>query len=550
MLYQSQARQASLMMETVRSSGWNAYQAHIELLKTETAFAKSALAPSEAGLQALHLRLEILRSRLPLLYTSGDGHLLRSVIDTEPQVREYEAKLDQLLDVVETLDAEDDKTAARLHELSSGVLEPLGRLLHATLVQAIGYNQEVFEREKELARAPGVVPLVLLFISGAALGLLLFVQARSDRFRLNQIVEAQATLKAMEENLRAVIQSVPACMLVVDPVDDKVSFFNSSAAVLISTSADDPGWQRLVRAARDAANDMTARQWGYLSVTHTLPDGQIVSLRGSFCDVLWQERPQQLLVLVDMNQVRNAEFQVVQATKLAALGEMATAIAHELNQPLAVIKMAVANAKRLLEPVEGGEPVVGKLDRISAQVDRAKRITDQVRRYGRMPTEPRQTFGLRNAVELAMGFVTEQFRAADIHLSIQTDVSPDVAIFGEPTMFEQVIVNLLINAHDAFETSASVRPRAVRVTLQSEDERARIEVQDNAGGVSPDILERLFEPFATTKSADKGTGLGLSLARSVVRDMDGTISVENVDGGARFVIMLPTANVCAVRDAA
>lgn len=549
MLYVSQARQAGLLTATVRSSGWVAYQAHIELVKTEAALGTLSVVPTEQGLKALGMRLEILRSRLPLLYSSDEGRLLRGVLDIEPQVRDFELKLDHILDEVDHLDAEDGDTATRLRDLRA-TLEPLGRLLHSTLMQTVAYNQEIFRREKELAQATGVVPLVLLFISGAALALLLFLQARSDRLRLNQLVAAQSTLKAMEENMRAVIQSVPACMLVIDPLDDTVSFFNSSAAALISTSPEDPGWQRLVRGARDAANDMSGRQWGYLSMAYTRPDGAIVSLRGSFCEVLWQQRPQQLLVLVDTTRVRNAELQVMQAAKLATLGEMATAIAHELNQPLAVIKMAVANAKRLLEPLQGGEAVAVKLDRISAQVDRAKRITDQVRRYGRMPTEQHQLFSLRNAVEMAMGFVTEQFRAAEIHLSIQGDLSTEVAVFGEQTMFEQVVVNLLVNAHDAFEESSSNQARAVRVTVRREDEQAFVEIQDNAGGISPDMLARLFEPFATTKSAEKGTGLGLSLARSVVRDMGGAISGDNVEGGARFVISLPTALASTVRDAA
>ncbi|WP_369808530.1 sensor histidine kinase [Ancylobacter radicis] len=549
LLYVSQAQQGALLTATVRSSGWVAYQARLELLKTEAAFARTSVIPTEDGLRTLSMRLEILRSRLPLLYNSDEGRLLRGVLDIQPQVQDYEIKVDRVLDEVETLDPEDGNTVRRLQELQT-TLEPLGQLLHSTLMQSVAYNQELFRREKELAQTPGVVPLVLLFISGAALALLLFLQARGDRLRLDQLMEAQSALGAMEENLRAVIQSVPACMLVIDPADDTVTFFNSSAAAFISTSADDPGWQRLVRGARDAARAVNGNQWGYLSMAYTRPDGEVVSLRGSFCEVLWQQRPQLLLVLVDTTRVRNAELQVMQAAKLATLGEMATAIAHELNQPLAVIKMAVANAKRLLEPLTGGEPVAVKLDRISAQVDRAKRITDQVRRYGRMPTEQQQLFSLRNAVEMAMGFVTEQFRSADIRLSIQAEVPPELAVFGEQTMFEQVIVNLLVNAHDAFESGPANRARAVRVTVRSEDDRARVEVQDNAGGIAPEILARLFEPFATTKPTEKGTGLGLSLARSVVRDMGGSIVGENIENGARFVISLPTSIAFVSRDAA
>lgn len=549
MLYVSQARQGALLAATVRSSGWVAYQAHLELVKTEAAFAKTSIVPTADGLAQLRMRLEILRSRLPLLYNSDEGRLLRGVLDIEPQVRDYEMRVDRILAEVESLDPEEGDTGQHLRDLGE-TLEPLGRLLHGTLMQTVAYNQEIFRRERELSRTPGVVPLVLLFISGASLAMLLFFQARSDRLRLDQLVAAQTALAAMEENLRAVIQSVPASMVVINPVDDSVSFFNSTAATLISPDLEDPGWRRLVRSARDSSNDVNGRQWGYLSMAYTRPDGAIVSLRGSFCDVIWEQRPQQLLVLVDTTRVRNAELQLMQAAKLATLGEMATAIAHELNQPLAVIKMAVANAKRLLDSMEGGEPVTVKLDRISAQVDRAKRITDQVRRYGRMPTEQQQLFSLRNSVETAMGFVADQYRAADIRLLINAEVAPELSVFGEPTMFEQVIVNLLVNAHDAFESGRTIRAPVVRVGIRQCGEMALVEVQDNAGGISGDMLNRLFEPFATTKPADKGTGLGLSLARSVIRDMGGVITGENVDGGARFSITLPTSTASLSRDAA
>ncbi|OYY82643.1 MAG: hypothetical protein B7Y61_11370 [Rhizobiales bacterium 35-66-30] len=121
-------------------------------------------------------------------------------------------------------------------------------------------------------------------------------------------------------------------------------------------------------------------------------------------------------------------------------------------------------------------------------------------------------------------------------------MSPDVMVVGEQTMFEQLIVNLLVNARDACESrpSASLgHPPRVIVHCRAEDDRVLIEVDDNAGGIAPDILPHLFEAFTTTKPADKGTGLGLSLSRTVVRDMGGTISAANLAEGARFTVDLP-----------
>jgi C4-dicarboxylate-specific signal transduction histidine kinase len=129
-----------------------------------------------------------------------------------------------------------------------------------------------------------------------------------------------------------------------------------------------------------------------------------------------------------------------------------------------------------------------------------------------------------------------------VKLELELTLEDGVRVCGEQTMFEQVIVNLLINARDAFEAvREKVEPAvSVRSTL-AEGGSVRIEVTDNAGGIREDILGRLFEPFTTSKPVDKGTGLGLSLARTVVRDMGGSIAAANADGGARFTIVLPVA---------
>ncbi len=547
MLYVTQTRNRSLMTQTIRSSGWVAYQAQIEFVKADAALAYAAVALDESALAATELRLEILRSRLPLLYNSDEGRVLREVIDLEKPVHEAETLLDTLMDRLPAASPIDPNARETLLAIQKD-MAPIGATLKRILMESVAYNQEIFRRERALAEAPGMVPLLLLFVSGTCLALVLLLQSRRDRLRLDAIVAAQKTVVAMEENLRAIIEAIPACMIVINPQDDSVSFVNSAASTLVNMPLDHPEWRRLVHAAFQAAMDSSGDRWGMLNMSYARMTGDITSLRGSLCRVIWEGRPQLLLVLVDITRVRSAELQVMQAAKLATLGEMATAIAHELNQPLAVIRMAVANANRLLGQIEGGEAVAGKLDRISAQVDRAKRITDQVRRYGRMPSEETEPFPLRHAIDLAMSFVADHYRSSNIRLALEADIAADTLVIGEQTMFEQVMVNLLVNARDAFEDYAARSLRAVVVRVRVREDVAVIEVEDNAGGIAEEIMPRLFEPFSTTKPADKGTGLGLSIARSVIRDMNGAIHAENVPGGARFVITLPLVH--AARSAA
>ncbi|MBS7538416.1 sensor histidine kinase [Ancylobacter lacus] len=547
MLYVTQTRNRSLMTQTIRSSGWVAYQAELEYVKADSALAVAAIAPNADALAAAELRLEILRSRLPLLYNSDEGRVLRDVIDLEKPVHAAETLLDGLMDRLPAISPTDPGAAETLLAIQKD-MAPIGTTLKRILMESVAYNQEIFRRERALAEAPGMVPLLLLFVSGTCLALVLLLQSRRDRLRLDAIVAAQKTVIAMEENLRAIIEAMPACMIVINPQDDSVSFVNSAASALVNLPLDHAEWRRLVHAAFQAAIDSSGDRWGMLNMSYARISGDITSLRGSLCRVIWEGRPQLLLVMVDVSRVRRAELQVMQAAKLATLGEMATAIAHELNQPLAVIRMAVANANRLLTQIEGGELVAGKLDRISAQVDRAKRITDQVRRYGRMPSEENEPFPLRHAVDLAMSFVADHYRSANIRLALEADIAADTLVMGEQTMFEQVIVNLLVNARDAFESSGVRTARSVVVRVRVHEDEAVIEVEDNAGGIAEEVMPRLFEPFSTTKPTEKGTGLGLSIARSVIRDMHGTIGAENVAGGARFVIALPLRH--AARNAA
>ncbi|MPT21813.1 MAG: hypothetical protein E2577_01700, partial [Starkeya sp.] len=263
LVYVLQTRQQAFLTATIRSSGWVAYQAQLEFVKTQAEFAKLAIVPSTLGMDKLMLRLELLRSRLPLLYDSDEGRVLSDIVDTRGPTQIFEARLDQIIDEVGKLDPEDGGTARELKRLSQQ-LEPLGEALQTILMQSVAYNQEIFQRERAMAQRPGALPLVMLFVSGACLAAVLILQARRDRLRLNEVREAQAALAAMEENLRAVIQAVPACVVVADPDTDKVNFINPSAAALVSPSLDDPAWPRFVRAIRAAAGEPDTRRWGAL----------------------------------------------------------------------------------------------------------------------------------------------------------------------------------------------------------------------------------------------------------------------------------------------
>ena len=249
--------------------------------------------------------------------------------------------------------------------------------------------------------------------------------------------------------------------------------------------------------------------------------------------------------ITELNKVRveqekerkEASAQIIHASKLATLGEMATSVAHELNQPLNVIRMAAGNSRRRMAKGSADtEYLTDKLERIEGQTARAAAIIEHMRMFGRKAEEHSEAVDPRAVVTNALDLMGEQLRLSGIE--IVTDFRENCPfVLGHPIQMEQVILNLLTNASDAM----AGKPGAARITLSVfEDERGvRITSEDTGGGIPEDVITRIFEPFYTTKEMGKGTGLGLSVSYGIVRDMSGSIIAENIQDGARFTIMLP-----------
>lgn len=243
---------------------------------------------------------------------------------------------------------------------------------------------------------------------------------------------------------------------------------------------------------------------------------------------------------------REAQAQLIQASKLATLGEMASGIAHELNQPLTVVAVAAENSLLGIEEDECDRDFLrGKLETIVRQTRRMGGIVNHMRQFSRKENKPLESFDPLEAVAGAVGLISEQFRTVGVRL--EQDLPATCRnVSGHPMQLEQVVLNLLTNARDAVlgESAASGAgayvPR-VRVSVVDDNRRRLvvISVADNGGGISEEALERVFDPFFTTKTDGQGTGLGLSISYSIVDAMGGRLEVKNTDGGAVFRIILP-----------
>ncbi|PAU88172.1 PAS domain-containing sensor histidine kinase [Pseudomonas sp. WN033] len=245
----------------------------------------------------------------------------------------------------------------------------------------------------------------------------------------------------------------------------------------------------------------------------------------------------------DNTEVHQARQQLYQSAKMATLGEMATGLAHEINQPLNVMRMALANMfKRLESDSLTPDYLREKLERVEAQVTRAAKIVDHVRIFGRRSDVEGTLFDPAKAVEGALSLVLEGLDKHSVELQVEVPVLPSVAGHGD--RLEQVLINLLLNAQYVVvqrrEQEPGFQPR-IRVQGEVHGRGVRLCVEDNGGGIEPGMLERIFEPFVTTKPVGKGTGLGLSVSYGIITQMRGRLWACNTDEGASFVIELPAA---------
>ena len=231
-------------------------------------------------------------------------------------------------------------------------------------------------------------------------------------------------------------------------------------------------------------------------------------------------------------ELRVAEQTVQQASKLAALGEMSAGVSHELNQPLAAMKTYLAGARLLLERDRGDEALTS-FQRIDDLLDRMGTITRQLKSYARKGGEAFEPVDLRVALSGALTMMEPQLRNRRVRLQRSIPREP-VVVYCDRIRLEQVIINLIRNAMDA---TKSVRDPSIELVVDSLS-HAHLSVRDNGPGV-PD-LEKLFEPFWTTKGPGEGTGLGLAISSGIIADFGGRLTAHNRDGGgAVFDVDLP-----------
>lgn len=239
-------------------------------------------------------------------------------------------------------------------------------------------------------------------------------------------------------------------------------------------------------------------------------------------------------------ELHEKQQQIVQASKLASIAELAMGVAHEINNPLNNILLLASNGiETLMSSASGSEKLLANLRHIQEEVQRAGKIVNHLRAFAGDAARGSEPIGVNSVVKDACSFLHEQLRYHGIVLTLEL-AKPEPIILGSAIQLEQVLINLIANARDAMESKAH---KSIMVTTRRRDTVAEIIVRDTGVGIAADIQARLFDPFFTTKDVGKGTGLGLSVCYGIIKNHRGAIDVQSQPGtGAMFTIQLPLAH--------
>ncbi|HTE52221.1 MAG TPA: ATP-binding protein [Kofleriaceae bacterium] len=271
-------------------------------------------------------------------------------------------------------------------------------------------------------------------------------------------------------------------------------------------------------------------------------DGKTSIIEVATVGITYEDEPAVLAFVRDVSERKALERQVAESARLAALGRLSAGVAHELNNPLTHLVLAVDGLRRTLaqtppDPAAALTQARDKLDLIAQDIERMVVIARELRLFASPQPGARRPVDLRQPLEDALRAVRETHPAAS-KLQVERHYDEVAAAESDPIRLEQVFVNLLTNAFDSLSEAGGGR---VTVELhKASAEAVAVRVCDEGAGIPEDLLERVFEPFFTTKAYGKGAGLGLAISRSVVQALGGALDVESETGrGTTFTVTLP-----------
>lgn len=375
------------------------------------------------------------------------------------------------------------------------------------------------------------------------------------RREIEERKRAEKELKASEEKYRLLFRYDPNPLFLVDVDSGKILDVNNSAIATYQYERKEllemPFWKLF-----DV--DEAVRLWKDI---HRFAEGEYISVpklwarkkdgnhffidlraRGGSKGLGSGDLGEALIIrTVDITERLEREAQLIQASKMATLGLVATGVAHELNQPLSAMQVGADFFAKMIKRGQkiSEEDLLKVSGNISEQVDRAGRIINHLREFGRKTEFELYPVDLNEPIRDVFTIVGQQLTVRNIEVELELDKALP-KILGDKNRLEQIFLNLVTNARDAMDAKSPMAIKKLTITTYREGDRVVALVSDTGKGMPPQIQERIFAPFFTTKEVGKGTGLGLSICHNLVKDFKGDIGVEStLDIGTTFKISFP-----------
>jgi len=357
-------------------------------------------------------------------------------------------------------------------------------------------------------------------------------------------------LALSEKKYHTIFNNIPNPVFVLDETTLEVLDCNDSVAAVYGCSKDGVRCRNFLELFPEEDHERMAESIRTHAIINQAKqrrkDGKTLFVNIRISPSEYSGRRVLLITTSDITKRLEAEQQLIQASKMATLGEMATGVAHELNQPLAVIKTASSYfVKKLRKKEPISDDILATMcGEIDSHVDRASKIINHMRQFGRKSDMELEHVEVNQVLSGTFEIFSQQLKVRGIEVEWKLEESLP-AIKADPDRLEQVFINLLINARDAImdrlESGDEPNPpKKIFLLTRSEANKVVIEVCDSGVGIPPGMADKIFEPFFTTKEVGKGTGLGLSISYGIVKDFGGRIYTKpHEDGGACFGIEFP-----------
>lgn len=364
---------------------------------------------------------------------------------------------------------------------------------------------------------------------------------------------SEARLRESEEKYRFLFDAAPSPMFVMDAETLTILDVNARAveeyrysrAELLTMSFADLGLDRDREQTVNNLHQLTTTDMTLLPLLqHRRRDGSIFMVNYQAGPSRYRNRPAIIAAVWDVTEKLEKHAKLIQAGKMATLGEMATGIAHELNQPLNVVKLG---CDFLIKKIKNNQEItrddiVRITKELSAGVERSSKIINHLRQFGRKAEHSMSPVDVGVPVRNVFSLLGRQLESRGIKWEIeQGEHVPQ--IMGDINLLEQVFINLVINARDSMLGAGGGKPaeeKIVRIKTSSREGRIIVTIEDTGPGVPENIRNKVFEPFFTTKKIGEGTGLGLSISYGIVKEHNGTIEVDpSAERGNIFRLTFP-----------